>query len=67
LSIANFALFFLASAENCDITVESNAPNIVHKTDIRLTGYLHGARLASKLQNDGPDLGSTRCTDGMAF
>jgi hypothetical protein len=39
----------------------------VHKADIRLTGYLHGACLTAKLQNDGTDLGSTRCTNGMAF
>jgi hypothetical protein len=39
----------------------------MHKADPRLTGYLHRARLTTELQNNGSDLGSTRCTNGMAF
>jgi hypothetical protein len=37
------------------------------KADIRLTCYLHGTCLTAKLQNNRTDLGSTGCTNGMAF
>ena len=51
----------------CNVPVQSNAANVVHKADIRLTGNLHGACLSATLQNDGADLRSTRCANGMAF
>ena len=58
---------FSVSTKDCDITVESNTANVVHKADIRFPGYLHGSCLTTKLKNDGSDLGSPRCADGMAL
>ena len=50
-----------------NVSVKSHAANVVDKADVRLTRYLHGTCLTAKLQNDSADLGSTCCTDGVAF
>jgi len=60
-------ILFSISVKDGDIAVKSDAADVVDKADVRRTGYLHGACLTAKLQNDGADLGPTRCTDGMAF
>jgi hypothetical protein len=39
----------------------------MYKSDTRLTSHLHAACLTTELQNDGTNLGSTGCANGMAF